>query len=170
MWGGLLTPMKDNRIADRQTIDMILDVIPHKHPFRFIDDILELSEEHIEGIYRFKGNEYFFGGHFPDHPVTPGVILVEAMAQTGIVALGLYLIMKENGLSMAQLKNVMTFFTNIEEVEFTKIVMPDEDVVLWGDKVYFRQGKIMARTRMERRNGEIVCSGILAGMGVWRER
>src|SRR4030065_2940742 len=79
--------------ADRILRKKILEMVPQRHPFRFIEDILELDEDHIVGAYRFRSDEYFYRGHFPGMPITPGVILIETMAQTGIVAFGLYLSM-----------------------------------------------------------------------------
>ena len=73
------------------TPDEVLQAIPQQPPFRFIERIMELDSEHIVGGYTFKPDEFFYRGHFPGDPVTPGVILTEAMAQTGVVALGLYL-------------------------------------------------------------------------------
>ena len=77
--------------ADRETMVRILNSVPQQYPFRFIDEILELDDEHIVGSYRFREDEYFYQGHFPDQPITPGVILIETMAQMGVVAFGLYL-------------------------------------------------------------------------------
>ena len=82
--------------ADRETIKTILMAVPQQAPFRFIDDILEVDERRITGGYRFREDEYFYRGHFPGRPVTPGVILIEAMAQTGVVAFGLYLSLLKN--------------------------------------------------------------------------
>jgi 3-hydroxymyristoyl/3-hydroxydecanoyl-(acyl carrier protein) dehydratase len=76
--------------ADAVLRSRILEMVPQRPPFRFIEEILELDEEHIVGVYRFRSDEYFYAGHFPGLPVTPGVILIETMAQTGVVAFGLY--------------------------------------------------------------------------------
>ena len=69
----------------------ILARVPQQEPFRFIDEITELDDEHIVARYRFREDADFYRGHFPGNPITPGVILVETMAQAGVVALGLYL-------------------------------------------------------------------------------
>lgn len=152
--------------ADRKTMDLILKAVPQQPPFRFIDEIIELDEDHIVGAYRFRENEYFYKGHFPGRPITPGVLLIEAMAQTGVVALGLYLTMLQNNISRKETKELMTLFTFAETVEFNGIVLPGERVIVRGEKVYFRRGSLKTKVRMERENGSLVCLGILAGTGV----
>jgi len=153
--------------ADRKTIDQILQIVPQQPPFRFIDDILELDEEHIVGSYRFREDEYFYRGHFPNKPITPGVILIETMAQSGVVAFGLYLKMVKSGTATEVSKDVITLFTLVENVEFTGIVHPGERVIVRGNKVYLRMGNLKANVRMERENGETVSFGTLAGKGMF---
>lgn len=152
--------------ADQEMRDLILRSIPQQHPFRFIDEILELSENHIVGAYRFRKDEYFYRGHFPNRPITPGVLLIETMAQTGVVALGLYLTMLQGNKSLAETKEMITLFTMAEEVEFDGIVTPGERVVVRGEKIYFRRGSLKTKVKIERENGELVCFGTLAGTGV----
>ena len=152
--------------ADLQTKNMILKAVPQQPPFRFIDEIIELDENRVVGAYRFREDEYFYKGHFPERPITPGVILVETMAQTGVVVYGLYLTMIQNKVSIEEAKSLITLFTFIEEVEFNDIVIPGERVLIQGEKIYFRKGNLKTRIKMERENGESVCSGILAGTGV----
>ncbi len=151
--------------ADRNTMVRILNSVPQQHPFRFIDEILELDDEHIVGAYRFREDEYFYKGHFPGQPITPGVILIETMAQTGVVAFGLYLNMKQKEIPLESMKEMMTLFTLAEVVEFTGIVRPGERVIVKGQKVYFRMGNLKSKVSMERENGETVSSGMLAGRG-----
>ncbi len=152
--------------ADRETMEKILGLIPQQTPFRFIDDILEADGDHIIGAYRFREDEFFYRGHFPGNPITPGVILVETMAQTGVVAFGLYLYMTEKKGSAEGARKLTTLFTILEEVEFHGIVKPGERVIVRGEKVYYRKGSLKTRIRMTRENGELVCTGVLAGMGV----
>ncbi len=152
--------------ADRETMALILEAVPQRRPFRFIDEILELDEESIVGAYRFREDEYFYRGHFPGRPVTPGVILIETMAQTGVVAFGIYLVTAGKGRSPGDMKDLLTLFTVAENVEFMGVVKPGERVIIRAQKVYFRRGSLKTRIVMERENGEVVCSGVLAGMGV----
>lgn len=152
--------------ADRVKIARVLAAVPQQDPFRFIDEILEIDQDHIVGAYRFRKDEYFYKGHFPGHPITPGVILVEAMAQTGVVAFGLYLVMEQGREAELKSGNLTTLFTVIDVMEFAGMVRPGERVIIRGEKVYFRKGNLKAKVSMERENGEPVASGVLAGMGV----
>ena len=81
--------------ADSLTPNQVLELVPQREPFRFIDEILELDTEHIVARYTFRADADFYRGHFPGNPLTPGVLLVETMAQAGVVALGLFLASEE---------------------------------------------------------------------------
>jgi len=152
--------------ADREMKERVLAAVPQQAPFRFIDEILELDADHIVGAYRFKVDEHFYRGHFPERPITPGVILVESMAQTGVVAFGIYLVMEQGREAELKNGNMTTLFTVIDVMEFTGIVSPGERVIIRGEKVYFRKGNLKAKVSMERETGELIASGVLAGMGV----
>lgn len=147
----------------------ILEMVPQRHPFRFIEEILELDEEHIVGVYRFRSDEYFYPGHFPGLPVTPGVILIETMAQTGVVAFGLYLNLLR-GKGERPIEDPVTLFTLAEQVEFSGVVRPGELVRVMGQKVYFRGNQLKVDCVMTRSDGDEVCSGTLAGKGVPRDK
>jgi len=151
--------------ADTTRIQEILSLIPQQHPFRFIDDILEMDENHIVGTYRFRSNEHFYEGHFPGHPVTPGVILIETMAQTGVVAFGIYQLIRQ-GMQSDQIRQLTTLFAMVDDCEFSGIVRPGETVVIRGEKIYLRRGNLKTKVSMERENTEMVCRGVLTGRGV----
>jgi 3-hydroxyacyl-[acyl-carrier-protein] dehydratase len=152
--------------ADRTTRERILAAVPQRPPFRFIDEILELDQEHIVGAYRFRPDEYFYAGHFPGRPVTPGVILIETMAQTGVVAFGLYLGTVHWGLPLSEVSNMLALFTNADDVEFNGIVLPGERVLVRGEKIYLRRRNMKAKVRMTRESGEEVSTSVLSGMAV----
>ncbi|MDQ5988459.1 MAG: 3-hydroxyacyl-[acyl-carrier-protein] dehydratase FabZ [Syntrophus sp. SKADARSKE-3] len=152
--------------VDRNYIESILEAIPQQAPFRFIDDILALDENGITGTYRFREDEFFYQGHFPGQPVTPGVILLETMAQTGVVAYGIHALLLSGVMTLEEIRQFVTLFTFMESVEFTGIVSPGERVIIRGEKIYFRKMNIKVSVRMERENGESVCSGIIAGMAI----
>ena len=144
----------------------VLQLVPQQKPFRFIDEIITLDNERIVGAYRFREDEYFYRGHFPGNPITPGVILIETMAQVGVVAFGIYLLSRQRNIRPAQMDMPLSLFSVADGVEFKKIVAPGEKVIVKANKVYFRKNIIKANVFMERENGEIVCFGNLSGVGV----
>ena len=77
--------------AVRLSPEEVLELLPQQEPFRFVDEILEVDEDHIVAQYRFRPDADFYRGHFPGDPITPGVILLESLAQVGVVALGIYI-------------------------------------------------------------------------------
>ena len=147
------------------TPEEVLERIPQREPFRFIDEILELGDEHIVAAYTFRPDLDFYRGHFPGRPITPGVILVEAMAQAGVVGLGIHLLSREMGPEEAE--KYTTLFSDAT-VEFSGIVEPGTRVVTTGRKVFFRRRKLRSEVEMRREDGTVVCSGTLSGVGVPR--
>jgi 3-hydroxyacyl-[acyl-carrier-protein] dehydratase len=152
-------------VGDAPTFADVLASLPQQAPFRFLSEILELDDEHIVATHTFPPDADFYRGHFPGNPITPGVLLVEAMAQAGVVALGIYLVAKESSLDEA--RNLISVFTDAN-VDFTGIVRPGERVVIRGRKVFFRRRKLRAETEMRLEDGTLVCSGTLSGMGIAR--
>ncbi len=143
------------------TAPMVLEKLPQQKPFRFLDEILEISETSIVGKYTYRPDEFFYAGHFPGNPVTPGVILLETMAQTGVVALGIYLTMKANTFHT----DIMTFFAEAE-VEFLAPVFPGTTVWIYGEKVFYRHNKLRSRVEMRLEDKSVAASGTVSGMGV----
>jgi 3-hydroxyacyl-[acyl-carrier-protein] dehydratase len=143
----------------------VLELIPQQAPFRFIDEILELDSDHIVATYRFPEDSDFYRGHFPGNPITPGVILVETMAQAGVVGLGIYLFALEA--SKEELSKLVTVFTDTS-IDFQGTVLPGERVTTTARKVFWRRRKLRSEVEMTNEAGTVVCSGIVSGMGVER--
>jgi len=141
----------------------ILNLLPQQAPFRFVDEILEVDEQHIVGTYTFKQDEFFYAGHFPGNPVTPGVILIESMCQVGVVALGIYLLSVQKG--NEDLDQWVTLFTDAE-VEFFAPVYPKDKVIISANKIYFRRMKLRATIEMRNPEGKLLATLTAAGQGV----
>jgi len=149
------------KLASREEIERVLGYVPQQKPFRFIEDISELSQDHIVAKYTFKHDEFFYPGHFPGNPTTPGVILVEAMAQASVVALGLYNAMLDG----MDLDSMLTLFTECE-MEFSAVVPPGATITIYGEKIFMRRKKLKAKARIELDDGVVAAAGTLAGQGV----
>ncbi len=136
----------------------ILSQLPYSEPFHFVDELIDLNEDGVEGRYTFRPELDFYKGHFKDQPVTPGVILTETMAQIGLVCLGLYL----SGQTGAGTNgHVMLTSTAID---FLKPVFPGETVTVVSEKIYFRFKKLHCKVTMLNSEGVEVCRGTLSGM------
>lgn len=143
--------------------DEVLAAVPQREPFRFIDEIREIDDEHVVAAYRFRSDADFYRGHFPGRPITPGVLVLEAMAQAGVVALGIYLLAKQ--LPAADVSRHLAVFTDAN-VEFTRAVSPGELVVTRGRKVFFRRLKLRSEVEARLEDGRLVAHGVLSGIGV----
>jgi 3-hydroxyacyl-[acyl-carrier-protein] dehydratase len=97
----------------------IENLLPHRAPFLFVDEIVEATNEKIVAKHVFTENEYFFKGHFPEYPVVPGVILVETMAQSGGAGLRKLGPLGADGLF---------FFASVDKVKFRRQVRPGDEV------------------------------------------
>jgi 3-hydroxyacyl-[acyl-carrier-protein] dehydratase len=150
-------------VAEPLTGAEVLALLPQQEPFRFVDEILELGEEHIVARYTFRPEADFYRGHFPGNPITPGVLLIEAMAQTGVVALGIYLVSRER--SAEEVKRVLTVFTDVT-AEFSGVVRPGDTVTMRARKVFFRRMKLRAEVEMRKDDGTLVATATVAGMGI----
>ncbi len=135
----------------------IISKLPYSKPFLFVDEIVQINENGVEGTYTFDENLDFYKGHFKDNPITPGVILTEVMAQIGLVCLGVFLF--DNSFN----KTTSIALTSTE-IEFLKPVFPKEKVTVISEKIYFRFGKLKCKVKMKNEKGEEVCTGIIAGM------
>jgi 3-hydroxyacyl-[acyl-carrier-protein] dehydratase len=135
----------------------IISKLPYSKPFLFVDEILLVDMNHIIGEYTFREDEYFYSGHFKEHPVTPGVILTECMAQIGLVSFGIYLLSGEIG------ENVQIAMSSTD-IDFLKPVYPGETVSVYSEKIYFRFNKLKCKVQMKNSEDVIVCKGSISGM------
>ena len=136
----------------------IVDKLPYSHPFLFVDELLEVSEDGAVGTFRFSEESDFYSGHFKDKPITPGVLLTECCAQIGLVCLGIYLLEK-------QIKsNKVQIGMSSSEMEFYVPIYPGETVKVASEKVYFRFNKLKCRVKLYNQEGALACKGTLAGM------
>ena len=143
----------------------VLARIPQREPFRFVDEIVAIDEEQVVARYHFREGADFYRGHFPGRPVTPGVILVETMAQAGVVAHAIYLLARDH--AEAVLEKLLLLFSDAD-VEYEGVVLPGERVEVRARKRFFRHGKLSSEVEMFREDGTLVCRGVLSGFGVPR--
>jgi 3-hydroxyacyl-[acyl-carrier-protein] dehydratase len=126
-------------------------IIPHRDPFLFLDEVLELEPgARVVARKRVTGDEWFFPGHFPGRPIMPGVIIVEALAQAGAVAV----------LSREENRGKLALFAGIDDVRFKRIVSPGDELLLTCEVETVRgpigRGKAKATV-----NGELAVRGTL---------
>ena len=139
------------------TINEVMDFLPHRYPFLMIDRILEFeANKRIVGLKNVTINEPFFQGHFPGHPIMPGVLLLEAMAQTGGV-------MALMSLPAEEVKKKVLYFMSVDKAKFRKPVTP-------GDQVRFelnllrKRGTIMSFKAVATVDGAVVAEAEMMAM------
>ena len=141
------------------TIQEIMDFLPHRYPFLLIDRIVEFEpQKRVVAIKNVTMNEPFFQGHFPGHPLMPGVLIVEAMAQAGAV-----LLLSE----MADRHSKLAVFTGIDGAKFRRSVTPGDQLRIEVDVVSFRPraGKMEGKAYVD---GKLACEATLTCMIVPR--
>ena len=117
-------------------IEKIMRILPHRYPFLLVDKILELEEgKHIVGVKNVTVNEQFFTGHFPGRPVMPGVLIIEAMAQTAGILM----------LSRPENQGKLAYFMSMDKVKFRKTVVPGDRLLLKVDVVRIKSRTIQIR-------------------------
>jgi beta-hydroxyacyl-ACP dehydratase FabZ len=127
-------------------IRQILEILPHRYPFLLVDRILEIEAgRRVVGIKNVTFNEPFFQGHFPGHPVMPGVLIVEAMAQVGAV-----LLLRD----VPDRAGKLVYFAGIDRAKFRRPVTP-------GDQVRFEVEILKVRSRSARLRGQAFVDGAL---------
>jgi len=141
----------------------LLAWMPQIPPFRFVDRVLSVGPQSIRASYRFREDEAFYQGHFPGRPITPGVILLECMAQCGVALHVLYLLAREGNRSQC-----VTHRTLLSDarIEWFAGVYPGETVEVRGEVQTWRRMRIRSRVEMRKAGGERVAAGEIGGMGV----
>jgi UDP-3-O-[3-hydroxymyristoyl] N-acetylglucosamine deacetylase/3-hydroxyacyl-[acyl-carrier-protein] dehydratase len=135
-------------------IEEIMKVLPHRYPFLLVDRVLELEEKRIVGIKNVSINEPFFQGHFPGHPIMPGVLIVEAMAQVGgMLLMG----------TVEDPDSKVVYFMSLDNVKFRKPVKPGDQLRFELEMVQVR-GKICRMCGVAKVDGEVVCEADMAAM------
>ncbi len=129
-------------------INQVMGFLPHRYPFLMIDRILEFeADKRVVGLKNVTINEPFFQGHFPGHPIMPGVLLLEAMAQTGGV-------MALMSLPPEEVPKKVLYFMSIDKAKFRKPVLP-------GDQVRFELTLIKARGNIKSFKAEAKVDGAI---------
>lgn len=140
------TSVSSQGIAGRVLdIDAIREILPHRYPFLLVDRIEELEAERVVGVKNVTVNEPFFAGHFPDYPVMPGVLIIEAMAQVaGVLVLS----------GIPDRKNKLVLLAGVDGAKFRKPVRP-------GDQLRMEMKILRSRASMAKVSGTATVDGAI---------
>ena len=136
-------------------IDEIMKLLPHRYPFLLVDRVLELEpQKRIVGIKNVTINEPFFQGHFPGHPIMPGVLIVEAMAQVGgMLLMG----------TVDDPETKVVYFMSLDNIKFRKPVKPGDQLRFEVEMVQVR-GNVCRIKGVAKVEGAVVCEAEMAAM------
>jgi len=135
-----------------------MEILPHRYPFLLVDRVLEIGEDYIVALKNVTYNEPYFQGHFPEVPVMPGVLLVEAMAQAGGV-----LMLRD----VLDRQNKLIYFTGIDRCRFRRPVVPG-DQVIFEVRVLKKRARFAVLEGLAKVGGELVAEAQLSSAMVDR--
>lgn len=141
---------------DTNDLENIVASLPYGDGFKYVHKLLEVKEDSVIGVYRFRESEHFYKHHFKNNPVTPGVILIECMAQIGLACLGSFL--------NRDLDQKPNFVFTESHIVFAGIVKPETTVVVSAVKEYYRFGKLKVQVKMVDEQDRKIAEGWLSGM------
>ncbi len=141
--------------------ESIIQLLPYKKPFLFVDSLELVTEDSVIGHYRIKEDEFYFKGHFPENPTVPGVIVTEIMAQIGLVCWGIFLHMGDKDLGL------LPALTN-SSVDFLNKVGPGDCLIVTSRKIFYRHGKLKCKISCKLSSGIRVAQGEFSGMIIKR--
>lgn len=137
----------------------IIEKLPYGKGFLFVDEIIEVSNQHIVGSYFFSEELNFYNSHFKQTPITPGVLITECAAQIGLACFGIFLLSKDtthtNNSFMALSESNMVFNTPL---------YPNETCIVRADLVYFRFNKLKVKVEIKTNKNQLIAKGLLSGM------
>jgi beta-hydroxyacyl-ACP dehydratase FabZ len=140
-------------------IEDIMKVLPHRYPFLLVDRVLEIEPgKRIVGVKNVTINEPFFQGHFPGHPIMPGVLIIEAMAQVG----GLLLL---NHFEGQNIDDKVVYFMSLDDVKFRRPVVPGDQIRFELEMIQFR-GRTCKMKGVAYVDGQVVAEATMMAMVV----
>jgi 3-hydroxyacyl-[acyl-carrier-protein] dehydratase len=136
----------------------IENLLPHREPFLFVDEIVHADDEKIIAKHIFTEKEFFFKGHFPQYPVVPGVILVETMAQSG--GAGMKKVLNQKNKDAGSSEDALFFLASVDKVKFRRQVRP-------GDEVRSEITNLRISAKMIKQSGKAYVGDELAAEAEW---
>lgn len=140
-----------------------LAMMPPGLRFHFLDEIAEIDDTHVVARYRFRRDEYFYQGHFPERAITPGTILLEAMCQCGVTVHSYYLLARE--MSIEKARDYRILFTGAK-VEWFEQIGPNSLITLRSELLAWRRRRIRSHVRLFDEQNRLAAESEISGYGV----